>query len=75
MSSFYQKEAGIVADLDETDGENHDEIESEGNLLNPSNEQSQMTPSTGETSTIDSSGSEFETSGSTIKTLETSQAG
>ena len=78
LFNFYQKEAGIVADFDDTDGENSDEAvdgEEPGNLLSPSNEPLLTIPSTGETSTTDSNGSESETSGSTTKTLETSPVG
>lgn len=77
LFNFYQKEAGIVADLDESS----DGKESEGNAslnktLSPvSNEPSQTTPSTGEISTTDSNGSESEMNGSAPKVLETSLAG
>ncbi|MFG6101200.1 hypothetical protein U2F10_03030 [Leptothoe sp. EHU-05/26/07-4] len=76
LFQFYQKEAGIVADLDTDDAEDSTGTpEDEGNLLSPSNEPSQTLPSIGETSTTDSSGLESETSDSTTKILETSQVG
>ena len=73
LFEFYQKEAGIVADLDETEDNSDDE--SEGNLLTPSQTQLEQSPSTGVTSSIDSSTSESETPDSTPKTLEASPVG
>lgn len=75
LFNFYQKEAGIVADLDETNEEESDTPEDAGNVLNSSNEPLQMTLSIGEISTTDSNGSESETSGSATEILETSLAG
>lgn len=74
LFNFYQLEAGVIAEPpSDEDSENGDQ--EEGNLLSPSNDQSPTTSSTGQTSTIDSNGSEFEMSGSTTGILETSQAG
>ncbi len=70
LFNFYQKEAGIVADIDETDTP-----EDEGNSLSLSNEQLQMNLSTGETSFTDFNGSGVLTKDSPTKTLVTSQAG
>ena len=74
LFNFYQKEAGIVADIDET-GDETDTSEDEGNLLNPSSEPLPMSPSTGETSITGSNGSGSETNDSATKTLATSQLG
>ncbi|EKU98040.1 hypothetical protein Lepto7375DRAFT_7299 [Leptolyngbya sp. PCC 7375] len=72
LFQFYQKEAGIVTDTDDSD----DSVDNnEGNLLTPSQNQLEQSPSTGDESTTDSNGLESQTNGSTAKTLETNPVG
>ena len=73
LFNFYQKEAGIVADLDDSD--DHTGDDDEGNLLMPSQNQLGQSQLTGETSTTDFNGLGSEIPDSTMKTLETSQLG